>query len=732
MTARVSPEVYIHLQDASWPPANADCPVGVARVNEWGTTREIVGDLLPDNIRARSGLTIGTGKVTVADRASQRLTPWSRDLSQRVEAGVRAHLYAADGPLGERTPLGEWITDDTGGRITGGGVDIDLAEAASAGRDVPAALPPLMPEGNYDAAFIVDTLARRMGYYATPAPVKSCILSAPLQGGIVPEVGGIPQTYNEVQWNRDTGPISMWSEPGTSARASFYTTGPYFYVGDAVTVYLAANVTGWVYFDLGEPSLPVYPCLRINGDGGFGIRNTQDAAWVNGSFTPGLDPNHPTRVEVEIRRVVEVVDDNLLWDRIEARARSSASAPWSPWITESTPTPRVAYLGGVTVATAMNGSAVSGIQMCREPDPGLWDAPTADIDLLGVRISHPFVPAGSDTWAAIQKVCGEALGIAFTTSTGGLRVRNRRWLAGANRAGYVIDVDDHLEELEWSINPDDVIDRVEVTYRPPTPVYGGVFYEASEPVMVPPKSKIEIAAEVTRWDDDNLVTPWVGPTDSHPDLGWVYGNTAPDGSGAESGYDLWAYPLRQLSGRTSQTDVKIVLENRGNVPYYTVAPDGTTALRVMYNYSADQSTEVVVARGVPADRARNPLPVDCGYTIQTHGDAVDVADFIIGRGDEPMWKASSVRVPYDPDRDIGDIVTLRHTGTGLRAKCLVTKVENSGSAEGVEQSIDVVLMPATWLDHDDVWDGHTWADHVAAWGDKTWDEFDDNPLAQEE
>lgn len=730
MSSKVTPQVFAHFEDSSWPPAQGDRPVGFARLSAWSVTRELVGDMLPGNVRGRSGLTIGSGKATIADLPAERLTPWSKNAATKVKSGVPVEVYRAARATGERTTLGRWITDNTSGQVSAGGVDVDLVGAAYKGRGVPAALPLGTIWSEYDAAAVVDYLARTMGYFATPAPVPSCILSLPLQGGAIAEVGRTVESPWEPRWNRDTGPISMYGLSDDYSARVVAQTDTYGGMGDQ-PFRLAANVTGGIYFDLGSTAnedAPSTATLYIDGRGKIAIRNTADATLVWANFVPGLDPRHTTRVEVEIQRTGGNKDGNYVWTSIRARARSSASAPWSPWATSSTPSVTYAPFLDLVQITSTPGAAVAAVQACVEEDEGLWAATSADIDLLGVTMSVPFVPSGMDTWAAIQKVCADTLGVAFDARDGTLVVRGRSWLAGAGRTPGVIDIETDAEDLEWTIDPSDFVDRVEVVYRPPTRLGTSLLWEATEVITLPANSTTEIVAPVERWDSGRYpLVVSMDPVD-RPDSDWLYVTTSPDGKGVVPPVSTIHMRVR----RASQTDLKISFENTGNVTLYTADPEGNPSARVRVLEAADQSAEVVVARGVGAADAKNMLSVDLGYTVQRAADAEAIADFIIGRGDAGMWKASSVRVPFDERRDVGDIVTLRHRPTGLDAKCLVSKVEEQGSADGVEQVVDLVLLGTTWIDHDDLWDGETWADHEAAWGHLTWDAFEEDPLANKE
>ncbi len=161
---------------------------------------------------------------------------------------------------------------------------------------------------------------------------------------------------------------------------------------------------------------------------------------------------------------------------------------------------------------------------------------------------------------------------------------------------------------------------------------------------------------------------------------------------------------------------------------WTIDP-ADTADRLEVSWTDPAGTADVVGRGVAATVAANVISIDVGWLIHTEADAIEIADHLWGRVSSQHWQASSVRVRLDWTHDIGDVLLLTHTRTGLAQRVLITKVQIDGQPGEYAQTLDLVLLVWTWADWDQAWDGKTWAAFDAAWAGKTWADFDDQPLS---
>lgn len=706
-------------------------PLGAVAVSSWELERELVASTLPGNIRAASGISVGSGSVTVAatNTAGAKMTPWSSDPTARIMAGGPVDWFAAyDGPEStSRVDLGAWQVSPVSGSLTTAGISIDLVEKQYAGRTQANLLPPAL--GWSDASWMVSALAAQMGFHATPPPVASARIAASLTGGFTPEVGDSATDPDPATWVRTTGPLgptdvqNQFVEPDSNIS---------ILAASGVSSYLYANVSGTVHFDWGY--IAPYACqLEIRPGGVLAVRNGDTAGYVTTTYAPGADPNHPTRVEVEMQRFG--TDPNFTSFR--ARARSSATAAWSTWATSVATS--TAAAGGFVAFQVDSVSSVSGMQFTTADDADAWAPVNADIDALDVQMLAPFLASDVDAWTGIQQACAGAVGAAWVTADGRLIVRNRDYLAGVGVDGTQIDIGLSAEDLPWSIDPADTADRLVVTYSPadpntqPTtwPTAGDaplppVAWQASDAVQVGPHQTVQVEADLTYFA--NLFGPSAWVPAWNTDLLFTGSTWAAspnrDGTGTQPTDDALVITQDQVSAG------KVILNitNTTAQTLYTVDATGTPCLILRGFRIVPQANALSVTRGVDADLASNPLSIDLGKTVQTQADAEAIADYIWGRVSARAWKASSIRVALDWSRDIGDVVRLNHSRTGLDVKAMITKVAYDGAPGQVIQTLDLVLLSPTWADFDIAWAGKTWADFDAVWIGDNWSNFDYDPV----
>lgn len=736
------PTVWLHMEGSAWPPAEGDRPAGLVPVGDWSMERELVGSTLPGNIRARSGLSIGAASASIAQMAVTPLSPWAMSDDRRVVIGRRVDLYAAydgyDSPV--RVELGDWIVAPASGGLLAPNVDVELIERQYEGRRQRHLLPP--PQGRIfktsltEAAYAVTTLAAQVGYHAVPPPVPSCILAVPAQGNVAAlQGGGLPEVDTLVPagpggWDRSTGPLTARQ----FLQLKYLIFNGEWLTAPGQSIFLTVNYAGTVDFWSEFTTALGFGISLRPGTGGnrtLAVRVNPEVAgtWATGTFATGADPVHPNRVQVEIQRLGSTTSFG-----IRARARSSATAAWSAWVTAPNTADDRTFTGlMIDTPDTSTADAFSALQITTTADPALWAVPNADIDPLGVLVGAPWLPAETDVWTGIQEICAATLGAAWITREKQLLVRSADYLAGVDRTGVELDVGRYVEDLAWTVDPADTADRLTVSYQPMVTV--ALSTEAFE--VWRSESVIKIAAGRTA----QVVVDFETPVDEQI-AGWVpdwdidlrpYGSIwsafpNPDGTGAHASDTALAFSYEWVnSGR-----LILSIRNTTGTDLYTVGENGQPALVVRVYNRVDQNDPDVIERGVSEVDAVNPLSIDLGRYVQRREDAEAIADFLWARVSTPTWKANSVRVKLDWSRDIGDLVELVHERSGLRAKALVTKVAYAGSAGEVVQTLDLVLLPPTWSDFDAAWSGLTWADFDAVWdAPDDWDDFDRDPLRTE-
>jgi len=743
----VLPSVWLAM-DSEWPPAEGDRPAGTAPVGSWSVERELVGSVLPGNVRARSGLSIGSASASIAQMAVSPLAPWAADPDRRVTTGQTADLYATHGGHDDvaRIALGDWQVSPTSGSLLSPGVQVDLIERQYAGREQDQALPMAqrpIEKVTFDPIGIIDILARQAGYYATPPPIASTIASVPLVGGDFTEVPTPTWTASIGDWGEVDGVPCLVadSEPvgGQTIGVSLEDVAPLIW-GTVASVYVIANITDTVRFrwlnSVGNEACAV----EIRPGGQFAVRNSPALAWVVGNYTPGLDPNWPNRVEINVERVGAPFLA-LGAESCRARVRSSSTVPFDAFATSNGLSGTMAE--NMAIVSDATDASVGGVQVNTTTDHAeSWAPPTASLRLLGGSVAFPWLPATTDAWTGIQEVCAAWCASANVTRDKVLQVLDSDALAGVGRTAVELDVGRHVEDLGWTLDPADIADRLEVTYSPPSVIARDfadpdaqppVVWQASEVIRIEAGETREIIADLDVYagaHPGSTSYRWVRSSESaairaQGSLWDAYTN--PDGSGAPV-----VSAAVQLSTRYVSTGRAVItVRNALGLPVYFVDAAGSPCLILREEVVVRFDNQALVTRGATTEVARSPLAIDLGRHVQTAADAEAIADYVWARVSTPMWKASSVRVKLDWTLDIGDVRHLTHERSGLDIKALVTKVAFDGGPGEVAQSLDLVLLPPTWADFDAAWVAGTWDDFDAAWAGKTWNDFDYDPLSTE-
>lgn len=717
--SQVLPGVYVTLPS-----------LGTLAVGSWQLERELQGALLPGNVRAASGITIGSGSVAVRgiEADGSIWSPWSQ--SHPVSPGGTASWFASyGGPTSAaKVSLGDWqISPQSGSLASPSSRSIELVERQYTGTTQPNAIQADAAGVFVDPVFVVDQLARQLGYYSTPKPPASCILSVPVAGGLYAEVGSLALAImTSGSWSSTNGRVACtgtWSAQAAVAGPSSF--------GPASEVYVAVDVLGEVDLAFGDTS--TMPVVTVNTTTQtIKARATGSAAIASGSFVAGGTAVLPNRVQLHIQRL----GSSGAWTGARVRARSSATASWSAWVTSTDSSALDAT--SLMYVYSIGGATVSGFTVCTADEASIWSIGTARLEPLNGTISSQWVDGSLNAWTALQQVVAAWCGAAWVSADAVLTVRNRDSMAGLNQAARPIDVGAAVEDLPWSIDPSDTADRLVITYNPvdkavqieQPSTQAPIAWSASDAYTLPPGQTTVVVADVDGYFDP-LGDILGGTGGSAWTPGWI---TSPrwsvysvfpnrDGTGTHPADGVLVFQTRQVS--TGRVEIRIT--NTSNQTLYTVDANGNPCLYLAAIDVYRQSNTATITRGADAATAANPLTIDLGKYVQNDADAESIADYIWGRVSTPAWKASSVRVALDWSHDIGDVVQLTHSRSGLNAKAIITKIAFDGAPGQVTQTLDFVLLPPTWADFDAAWSGKTWTNFDTVWSAKTWADFDYNP-----
>lgn len=698
-------EIVLELEDSAWP-VDDGLPEGSAHVNV-SVDRELVASTLPGQIRARSGFSVGSATCTLG-QSSQQMTPWSIR-RERVSTGHPAALFAVTQD-GGREPMGAWQVKGVSGALTSSSVEVELAESQYGGRSHAPRFP--APSGNCDPIWVIYHLAKQLGFHAVPPPVPSTYLHIPFLGGA--EDSDVILNTARHKWSMVTG------VPSLSSASMMFNTG--FSAVDTVEaesapaisdIFITLNVVGEVVLDIDEMW-----SLKL-GRTSIGVADDPSGPWDTRSFGRTSNNVWPNRIQLQLRRQYSEIDG---WTT-KVRARGGVTSGFTGWLDVGS-----LNSGTAEIVSVSPDGGISDWHVTYEADSNLWATPTAHLNLLEATVDAPWTSA-PDVWAALQEVCGAFGAAGWVSRHGVLTVMNRHQMAGANRRTEPIDVNLMADDIKWTLEDDDFADRLEVTWHPVT-MELDYDWNPTSPEEVE-KDLSDEMLHVPAGGSSTIVVEFDGfvrkvypfhPTsngDSQPLSDWS-ANTNHEGTGANV-----VYGITIKAEHLSPSRVHVTIKNTNTFDVWM------DTLNVRGAWPATQDSPQVVARGVSAHIARNALSVDLGKLVQTKEDAERLADYLWSRVDKPRWRASSVRLPHDWDRDLGDILALTHPETGLSVNAVIVRVHVDANAGRISQTVDLVLLPPTWEEFDAAWADGTWDDFDALWADSTYDDYDNNPIFTE-
>lgn len=361
---------------------------------------------------------------------------------------------------------------------------------------------------------------------------------------------------------------------------------------------------------------------------------------------------------------------------------------------------------------------------------------TADFD---ATITSSYFPRRTDQITAMQSIVAANLGAMFPSMDGtALRVLDPDYLLGTGDVIETLQIDDDLDDLSWSQDPNAAVDRIEVTYLPPIyddSPFGSAPNDAA-PIWTAPKgARLAAGASVTyTYDPGTYIWPraFGGSTE-------IFCTSGKDGTGS------WEYIPARID-MTSSGSWTIKITNTESGTRYLMAPHDPTGgsvpnfpknTRAPLLGTIDGATESAglqtISWGATPDLATNTLSFNLGRNIQTRADALVILDRIITRITTPTYVIEDVRVPLDFRWELGDLFRLEKLDAGFNVRAMVTGVKFAGTKDEISQTASFAILPLLIRDFNEAWDaafpgGATIADFNAAWAGKTVADLNDNPL----
>lgn len=747
------------------------------KVSSWSSTREMKSSALPGQVRHQTGLSIGTGKALI--KREEQDFPWKRSLVFEL-TGQDAQILLAPvtrvdniSPNNAQIPTGQFQVAEVNGNLTSLGVQVDLDEKTIDGTDqTPGVLDQQWDNGITqeeinaqvkDPIWLVAELAQQMGFQPGPNVIPGQggyhpILDVPLQGALVPrEPLNAPfETTDTISWGSSEGNVGL-STANDNSIDVIYEVEKVLPEVFTVTFDISDEWGGFEWNDVdtnGRFGIQVETAigdstvdLVIYSTGDNGVANTSTNV---GPLDITRNPDTPNRIQVEVEFTASSA---FSWGSASVRIRRQEGAWFGPYV-HAMPNglnrqnnhniDMQVFEIGTGPAILSNYSVVDNASTSAAVRDALLSTVGGEqgriyLEPLLGTITSPWLNPDLSVWSTMQEIVGAWQGALITDVYGNLKVLNRNTLAGLNNLQQerVVDIGLRFEDLPWEMLWSDQADRLVVKYRPVVDV---VFqpgqtglptvYEFQDILIVYPGDNeffftleylypldLKLNQFVRKDNDNGFYHVWDA---------YRYNN----GSGAHIAPNT---DIQMRVDRVTSATWKVFIRNLTGQPFHMVDNTGTPYLKLRSSWYYDQTQEVTITRGVSATDSKSAIEVDLGHYVQNEADANALADFIWGRANARSWKAKTVNSIPDYQLDLGDVVELRHTRTGVRSNAIVTKIQLAGEPGGVTQKIDLTLIPSTWEDFDEAWaqasPNNTWVDFDALWDDYTWADFDRTPTA---
>lgn len=648
-------------------------------VIDWQIDRELTGSGVPGQARARSGLAVGGGTVTLRSLAGDA---WKPDILPGGEVTIDARADV-DEPS-SRVFTGKSLSVSAGSALAPI-LSLEVQDNIPRRRKFVWTGDVLRPDRVYppvkdDVAGMINAAARAAGFYTTPPRTSTTLLSVSMQGTVIPDVG-TRYSSHPLGWELEfpEGP-DFTEEDGRICFRKAYTFYPSRgYEEGTLTFLRIGDGSFGVGLDFGPLPFDGMSVFRFNG--------------IVYSIS-GLSTDKCV-YEVRHQKIVSGY-------RIQLRARDWPTGDWTawtPWLQRNLPNPNDWPFRSVGVSGS-TGSGVSFLTI-REGLTGDGDfIPNARMTLSGIEAGGQLPMGADDAWEYIQQAASEVMGAAGLDENGDFFFIGKDQLRGVDNPSVEQIGIDGLTDLPWSITSDDVADRVEVTYNPveetTTTNYSQTVWEATEVIQINGGATRTItadfegvaAAQFAVWSLDPDFTATTGSR-------WHTYRTA---TGPDSG-PPGIMDLQFTTEQITPSRVRIRITNRTSQTLWIRTEDGGPYLILRANYTARRGEQQVVEIGASETDAQTPFRHDGGTSIQTYEDASSLAAWLHAVLAQPLPVLDSVQVAPNPARRIGQVVTIYDPlFTGIRARALIAGISQSGQAAPYTQTVTLALLAVTLHD----------------------------------
>lgn len=732
---------------------------GVQRpVLSWSVSRELVGDL-PDQVVAGGGVKQATGNIEWAsslDVSAMGANPWNPSTGWIPSEGDVVQIFAGDGTTEWSQFVG--AIDQTSGSI-GGGIEssiIDRIDQLSQPINIPAlitAMPPLVAGDarrrvGLSTQFHINTAMRMSGFYTTPKPEFGCVLDAPLIGSCWPLVGDVKicarqsdpfrgPAANGATWGASRSDMSAEYVPVTSRPGT---------VPVQLTLVRTSEHAGTAF-------------LKAI----YGTSHAVELRLTPTRATARIDEIEVASIGVSGDAVVQLL---LKGGAVTVRSGEETATVPIAWAVSDT-------LERIRVEANIE-SRIAGVQVSHPTATRYEFASLAHVMTAQIRMGsflnagHQALPGVTDQAASevLDEISRATLRPFWIDENGVARCIASDNLYGGSSVQTVTTLDD-IRTLDWAKDLLGVRSQVIAKYQKPVisarSVPSVTVWEASDSVVLKSGEVYETVIEPPAGEDWVLVDEkprhigGVGLTEVNAGEESFYGGIVTDGVD-----EMYATPnlpgqdwlnasfrvlgtnkyLARFEARTLPAGRQLEIRTfsptfTGNVglwPYWW-----GKSLPMIRAKARVQWTELIRTPSI-AGTIGPVLEMDMGPWATggetTETTAVDaIASFVAEQVTSPKPVITSMRVGFDPRRQLGDVITVQSdTLMGVSLKCLITGITNAAGAS-YEQNLSVRIIDVTST-------FTTWAQFAEAWGNtanydslttawdaiSTYSDFNNDPL----
>ncbi len=654
-------------------------------VESWSVDSDLQGAGVPGQTRARSGVSTRGGTVTFLNDSGE---PWKASALPGQSITIDA---ASDIGL----PLSRIFT----GQITALHASSALSPQITAivkeiaPKKRALTLPYYTPEiTGGDTARLIRDAASVLGWTTAPPTHSADFLHAPLCGHLAGNPGRLSPNSDGGRWITVDGQCALQLDAGSNLNYMFR---PEPSDANWGTVSIRTKMLSGQKFD-----------LAFNG-----VNMTVERVGDTLTFTT-VRAGTPTSQSITISGTTGVLQINQRRNYLPSQGIDSVLTRIR-WIADgTTPTnptlgwSQITTMDGVPIPTdwlVIRGGATMPPMywiVARDNYDLVYHQPTALIEASGIRMDYVLLDKQESAWEFLKSVTDQVMGATLITEAGELVFYSKDRLRGLGAASTEIIGTDTVADLPWSVDIEEVADRVEVAW---TPAERTVTNSATQTVWVS-ETPTRITAKATVRIPVTLDKVAVGALDGFTQdttgtattgSRWIAFTTA-DGTSPLPAEDaikvqiVWHTPA----------SFTLAITNTTNGTLWVRDENGGGGLTLRAYDVTRPGEEQVYAIGASEETAENPYRHDGGTIIQSVEDAQNLAAWLHSTLSEPLPVLQGVEVDPHMGRKLGQIITIYDpSNTAIRSRALIYGVSNSQSGPAEQtQTLNLALLAFTIAD----------------------------------